>query len=133
MAHPRASYRAIAIGVALCAALVNPAWADGDAKKGAKAFKRCRTCHTVTEETNKSGPHLVGIIDRRIASLDFKYSDPKKEFAGEDGVWDVETLKIYLKKPRASVKGTTMGFAGLKKDADIDDIIAYLRDPAAAE
>jgi cytochrome c len=31
------------------------------------------------------------------------------------------------------VKGTKMAFAGLKKDDEVANVIAYLKDPAAAE
>ncbi len=40
--------------------------------------------------------------------------------------WDAKTLDEYLTKPRARLKGAKMTFPGLKKQADRDDIIAYL-------
>ena len=47
----------------------------GDAAAGLKVFKKCKTCHVVDEEKNKVGPHLFGIVDRIIASVDgYKYS-----------------------------------------------------------
>jgi cytochrome c len=42
-------------------------------------------------------------------------------------VWSEDTLAEYLKAPKKYVKGTKMAFAGLKKDADLDNIIAYLK------
>ena len=44
-------------------------------------------------------------------------------------VWDEETLAAYLRAPKKYVKGTKMAFVGLKKDADIENIIAYLKAP----
>jgi cytochrome c len=41
-------------------------------------------------------------------------------------VWDEETLTEYLRAPKKYIKGTKMAFVGLKKDADIDNVIAYL-------
>lgn len=122
---------AIAISAAVFAA---PAMAEGDAKKGAKVFRKCKACHVVDEEKNKVGPHLVAIIDRPIATADgFKYSEAMIEFGADGKVWDVETLTLYLKKPKDLIKGTKMAFAGLRKDADLENIIAYLQDPASAD
>lgn len=124
-------FAAVAITAAVFAA---PAFADGDAEQGAKVFRKCKACHVVDEEKNKVGPHLVGVIDRPVASLDdFKYSDAMIEFGADGKVWDIETLTAYLQKPKDVVKGTKMAFAGLKKDEDIEDVIAYIQDPAAAD
>ncbi len=124
-------FAAMTIAAAVFAA---PAMAEGDAKKGAKVFRKCKACHVVDDEKNKVGPHLVGIIDRPVAAVDgFKYSDAMVEFGADGQVWDVETLTLYLKKPKDLIKGTKMVFAGLKKDADLENIIAYLQDPSAAD
>ena len=124
-------FAAMTIAAAVFAA---PALAEGDAKKGAKVFRKCKACHVVDDEKNKVGPHLVGIVDRPIATVDgFKYSTAMVEFGADGKVWDVDTLTLYLKKPKDLIKGTKMAFAGLKKDADLENIIAYLQDPAAAK
>lgn len=123
-------------GAAIVAGLAIPtaAFADGDAARGAKVFKKCAACHTATEAKNKVGPHLVGIIDRPMASVeDYKYSNAMIEHAAEQPTWTVEALEAYLHKPKDVVKGTKMAFAGLKKDDEIENVIAYLTDPAAAE
>lgn len=52
---------------------------------------------------------------------------------GAEIVWDEETLDGYLENPKAYVKGTRMAFAGLKKQQDRDDVIAYLRQATAKE
>ena len=124
-------FAAMTVAAAVFAA---PALADGDAAKGEKVFRKCKACHVVDEEQNKVGPHLVGIIDRPVATVDgFKYSEAMIEFGADGKVWDVETLTTYLKDPKGVVKGTKMAFPGLKKDDDIEDVIAYLQDPSAAE
>ncbi|MGO4838953.1 cytochrome c family protein, partial [Rhizobiaceae sp. 2RAB30] len=38
-----------------------------------------------------------------------------------------EKLTEYLKDPKAMVKGTKMAFPGLKKDDEIANVIAYLK------
>ena len=97
----------------------------GDAVKGQKLFKRCKACHYVDKEKHKTGPHLVAVIGRAAGSLDdYKYS---KAMKASGLVWDEETLADYLKAPKKFVKGTKMAFAGLKKDRDVADIIAYLK------
>ncbi len=124
------------LGAVVVAGLSAPtaALADGDAKAGAKVFKKCAACHTATEEKNKVGPRLVGIVDRPVASVaDYKYSKAMTEHAAEVPAWTVEALTEYLHKPKDVVKGTKMAFAGLKKDDDVANVIAYLTDPAAAE
>ena len=123
-------------GAVIAAGLSAPtaALADGDAVAGAKVFKKCAACHVATEAKNRVGPHLVDIIDRPVASVDgYKYSKAMTEHAAEVPTWTVEALIAYLHDPRGVVKGTKMAFAGLKKDEEIADVIAYLKDPAAAE
>lgn len=115
----------LVLGVVL-SGVAAPAFAEGDAKKGEKVFRKCKACHVVESEKNRVGPHLVNVIGRVPGSIeDFKYSDAMMEY-GEDNVWDVETLDVYLKKPRDAVKGTKMAFAGLRKEKDRADVIAYL-------
>ncbi len=99
----------------------------GDPAAGEKVFNRCKACHAVGEGAkNKVGPQLNELFGRAPGSLpDYKYSDAMIAF-GKDNVWDVEHLTAYLAAPRSVVKGTKMGFAGLKKEDEIADVIAYL-------
>jgi len=99
----------------------------GDAAAGEKVFRKCKACHYVDQEKNKTGPHLVNIIGRKAGAVEgYKYS---KSMAGSDLVWDEATLAGFLAKPKSYLKGTKMAFAGLKKDSDIADVIAYLKSP----
>jgi len=41
--------------------------------------------------------------------------------------WDGATFKEYIKDPKAKVLGTKMTFPGVKDEAKIDDLIAYLK------
>jgi cytochrome c len=43
------------------------------------------------------------------------------------GEWDYETINDFIFKPQGFVKGTKMAFAGLPKEQDRADVIAYLR------
>lgn len=101
----------------------------GDAAKGEKVFRKCMACHAVgADAKNKVGPELNGVVGRHIATApDFKYSDALKSLGeGEDAVWTPEKLSEFLTKPRDYAKGTKMTFAGLRKDDDRADVIAYL-------
>ncbi len=103
--------------------------AANDLKAGEKVFKRCKACHTVGEKAkNKVGPQLNNIFGRSAGQVEgFKYSKAMAA-AGEGGlVWTDETMAEFLKKPKKYIKGTKMGFAGLKKDQQIADVIAYLK------
>jgi cytochrome c2 len=113
----------IALGFALS---TTPALASGDAAAGEKVFKKCKACHVVDAEKHKTGPHLVNLMGRTAGSADGfkKYSDAMKS---SGIVWNEETLDAYLENPKAYVKGTRMAFAGLRKEEDRANVIAYLK------
>ncbi len=107
-------------------AISTHAMAEGDVAKGEKVFKKCAACHTLEEGKNKVGPSLYGIFDRTAGTLEgYKFS---KAMAESGIVWDDENMDGYLKKPRAFLKGTKMAFAGIKKDNQRADLIAFLRE-----
>lgn len=106
----------------------------GDAAKGEKVFKKCATCHVVDSLKNKIGPSLNGIVGRKAASAEkFKYSKAMQKAAEEGLVWEEAKLDEYLKKPKKFIKGTSMNFAGIKKDDRRADLIAYLKSVPAAK
>lgn len=110
------------------------ALADGDAIVGAAVFRKCAACHTATERQNRVGPSLMGIVGRPVASLpDYNYSPAMKAFGADGKVWDEALLRKYLPAPQFLVKGIRMTFPGLKSDKDLDNLIAYLRNPAVAQ
>ncbi|OIQ28857.1 MAG: cytochrome c family protein [Alphaproteobacteria bacterium MedPE-SWcel] len=120
------------IGV-FCMALVPAvapmvAQADGDAEQGAKVFRKCKACHAVGDGAeNKVGPILNGVVGRVVAAVDgFDYSDTLKDMAAAGTVWTDDALAAFLEKPRNYAKGTKMSFAGLRKEADRANVIAYL-------
>ena len=114
------------IAVLLAVMSVSGSAHAADIKAGEKVFKKCKACHVVDKEKNKTGPHLVGIIGRPAASVESykKYSKALKE---SGFVWDVATLDGYLENPKKFLKGGKMAFAGLKKQKDRDNIIAYFQ------
>jgi len=115
--------------------LIAPLLASADAAKGEAVFKKCAACHSNdAASANKVGPGLWNIVNRPIASHEgFKYSAAMSEFAqGGSVVWDYEHLSNFLAAPKKYIKGTAMGFAGLKKIEERADLIAYLRTVADA-
>ena len=122
--------RIISIIVAMTLGLAAEAIANdglgGDIKAGEKVFKKCKACHVVDAEKNKTGPHLVNIIGRPAAAVE-SYKKYSKAMKNSGLVWDEATLDAYLKNPRKYLKGTKMAFAGLKKEKDRMDVIAYLK------
>jgi len=96
-----------------------------DANKGKKVFNKCKACHTMKAGKNKIGPSLHGIMGRKAASVPkFKYS---KAMKASGLTWDDKTLRKFLKKPKKLVKGTRMSFAGIKKQKQMDNLMAYLK------
>jgi cytochrome c len=104
------------------------AQAEGDAAKGEQVFKKCMACHTANDKTNKVGPHLVGIVGRPVASVEgYKYSESMTAHAATVAVWDEAALNAYLENPKAIVPKSKMAFAGVKKEDERADLIAFLK------
>ena len=108
--------------------MAGSALAEGDAAAGEKVFRKCKACHQIGDGAkNKIGPILNGIVGNEIASVEgFKYSKAFLAKKDEGLVWTEEVLDAYLTKPRKYIKGTKMSFAGLKKEGDRANVIAYL-------
>ena len=119
--------------------LAAPAFAEGDAAKGEKGFKKCKSCHTIVSDTDetiikggKTGPNLWGVIGRTAGTYEgFKYGKDLVA-AGEGGlVWDLESFVGYTADPRGFLRThlddkkakSKMSFK-LKKGAE--DIYAFL-------
>ena len=115
-----------------------PAFAEGDAAAGEKAFNKCKSCHMIVSDAGdeivkggKVGPNLYGVIRRVAGSADFKYGKDIVA-AGEAGlVWDVANLAEYIADPRAFLrtylddsKAKSKMAYKLKKGGD--DVAAYL-------
>lgn len=103
--------------------------ATANAETGKQVFNKCLICHTQGKgEANKVGPNLWGIVGAKVATrTGFQYS-PAMEQRGSSGkTWTYEDLYRYLYSPKAYVPGTKMAFAGLKKDQERADLIAFLR------
>lgn len=107
--------------------LAGPALA-GDVAAGEKVFNKCKACHAVGEGArNRVGPELNDLIGRTAGTAEgYKYSSAMQAAGAGGTVWNAETLATFLADPKGAVKGTKMAFAGLKDQADIDNVVAYL-------
>jgi cytochrome c len=98
----------------------------GNEKKGAKLFKaKCAQCHTAEKGgAAKSGPLLWAIFGQEAGTGDFgAYSDSIKK----SGItWSEKHMFQFLINPKKYLVGTKMVFAGLKKDQERADLIAYM-------
>ena len=86
------------LATAFVGLLAVPAFADGDAAKGEKEFKKCKACHaieapdgTAIMKGGKTGPNLYGVVGRTAGTYpDFNYGESLVS-AGQAGlVWDVD-------------------------------------------
>jgi len=122
--------RALAIRAALAAAALPAsgfAAFSGDIAAGEVVFAKCAPCHSITHPTNRMGPHLMGVVGRRVGSVPgFSYSEAMTR-AGESGtMWTPDLLARFASSPRKTIPGNSMRFYGLWSDSDIANLVAYL-------
>lgn len=98
-----------------------------DIEAGEQVFIKCRICHQVGEGAKSAiAPHLNGIIGRVSGTLP-EYTSYSKAMKEKAVTWTEETLAQYLHNPREMIPRNSMLFPGLKKDADIANVIAYMK------
>lgn len=134
--------KTFALAATAAAALAVPAFAAGDAEKGAKTFNQCQTCHVVVNDAGetlagraaKTGPNLYKVIGRQAGSVDGFGYGPSIVEAGKNGlVWDEATFVTYVQDPAKFLKETLgdskarskMTFK-VRKASDAEDLYAFL-------
>ena len=96
-------------------------------EKGASAAKKCAACHTFEKAgPNRVGPNLYGVLNepKGAGRGGFNFSAAMK---AKGGTWTYDDLNKFIANPKGFVPGTAMGFAGIQKDSERADVIAYLR------
>jgi cytochrome c len=99
--------------------------ATASTERGAQIAKQCQICHNLQKgQGPKVGPDLYDVVGRpRAAQPGFNYSAAMK---AKGGTWTVDELNKFLAKPSAYIPGTLMTFAGLPRENQRADVIAYL-------
>src|SRR5262249_12407587 len=111
---------AITVGLVIASATCAEA---GDPAQGEHAFAKCAPCHA-KDKTNGAGPGLLGVIGREAGSMSgYRYSKAMKT---SRIVWDERSLDAFITAPQKAVPGTTMPFAGIPREQERNDLIAYL-------
>ena len=116
--------------------IASPVFA-GDADKGEKAFKKCKSCHMIKSDAGddivkggKTGPNLYGIIGRAAGAQDgFRYSSAIEEAAAAGLVWTEEGLAEFVQDPTAYLEangGSGRSKMSFKLNKGGDDVAAYL-------
>jgi cytochrome c len=95
-------------------------------EKGAASAKKCAACHSFDKGgPNRVGPNLFGIVgDKKGEGRGFNFSAAMK---AKGSAWTYDDLNQFIANPKGFVPGTAMGFAGIQKDSERADVIAYLR------
>lgn len=117
------------IGKALCLLVLclGPiySWAECDIEAGKKQFNKCIACHAVDPGVQMMGPSLHGLMGRKVGSVEgFPFSEA---MTSADIIWTEETLDAFLESPMEFMPGTVMPFGGIRKAAQRDSLICYIK------
>ena len=105
--------------------LATAPYSDADLSRGEKQAQMCRACHSFDEGgPNMIGPALHGFFGTKVGSRSgFEYSAVMRN---ADFVWTPEALNAWLAQPGRFLPGNRMAFAGVLKQDDRDELIAFL-------
>lgn len=104
--------------------------ADRDRGKGQALM--CRACHSFEANgPNKIGPALHGVFGRKSGSVaSFNYSPA---LLGAEFTWTPRALDAWLAQPATFLPGNRMAFAGVPRQEDRDNLIAYLLEATSGD
>ena len=107
--------------------LEQPPYSNADQKSGARQALMCRACHSLEQGgPNMIGPGLYDVFGREAGGQGgFQYSPVLKN---ANFVWTPRALDAWLAQPATFLPGNRMAFAGVARQEDRDDLIAYLLD-----
>lgn len=100
--------------------------AGADISVGERSFNaQCKTCHTIEQGGNNgTGPNLYNIMGGAKGQVaGFGYSGALDR---TEGTWSYENMDNWLRAPSQYATGTSMAFAGLRRDPQRASVLAYL-------
>jgi cytochrome c len=97
---------------------------DAALRRGQEIYSRCAGCHAI--EFNRTGPQHCGLIGRHAGTAP-GFSEYSKAMRASSIVWNAQTLDRFLQDPMKAVRGTAMGYAGVKDPQERADLIAWLQ------
>jgi len=105
--------------------LAEARFVNADPRNGDRQARICKACHSLGEGgPNMIGPALYGFFGRGVGDQSgFNYSPV---MGNADFVWTPRALDGLLAQPGYFLPGNRMIFAGIRKQKDRDDLIAYL-------
>ena len=106
-------------------------FAGANRRRGEQQAQICKACHSLNAGgPNMIGPALHGFFGREVGSYSgFEYSAAMRN---ADFVWTPEALNAWLAQPGRFLPGNRMVFAGVLKQEDRNDLIAYLLEATTA-
>ncbi|HYF06520.1 MAG TPA: c-type cytochrome [Acetobacteraceae bacterium] len=108
------------------AAAPEAAPAEGLDPHGARVWRACAACHSLTAEGgNMAGPHLHGLFGRRMGSVPgYAYSE---RLARGDIVWTPETVAdLFTRGPDVVTPGTKMPIQTVGNEEDLRALLRFL-------
>lgn len=102
------------------------ALANADVSRGERSFQaKCQSCHQIEQGgANATGPVLWNTMGVPKAShAGFNYSSALEDM---DGDWSYQNMNDWLYAPGQYAPGTSMSFAGLRRDDERANVIAYM-------
>jgi len=105
--------------------LAGAPYRDADRSRGERQAQICKACHSLGRDgPNMIGPALHDFFGKEVGSRSgFEYSAVMRN---ANFVWTPEALNAWLAQPGRFLPGNRMTFAGVLKQSDRDDLIAYL-------
>lgn len=103
------------------------ALAVADADAGATSFRSlCSSCHTIEAGgADGTGPNLHNVVGRAMAGKD-GFGGYSSAMSGMGSEWSYEALNEFILSPRGYVNGTAMSFAGIRREDQRMNVIAFL-------
>lgn len=96
--------------------------------RGKVLFSQCIACHSTNEGENKFGPTLHALVGRKIGGVE-GFSNYSAVMRSQNQAWSHENLREFLRSPQTFLPGTSMPFAGIQNENELEDLLVYLAAP----